>query len=517
MSKKNKIDYDAIAKSVLELVGGDSNVESFTNCQTRLRINVRDVGEVNQKELTKTQGALGINISGTQVQVIYGPGKVVTMKESFGLISKSESKTLSLEEQAKINKAAAKSNNTSGFQKFVGKFAGIFAPLIIGFIGAGILAGIAGIIQSSGMHLVANKMVWKSDTAHSWFNIFNVLLTIWKGTFLVIVGWRTSEAFGGSGVIGAIIAGLYVTAFAGAVDQIFIPIKDSAKHTVAFNFLGTHISGENWFLKGLRPAFSAQKGWAISYPSGSIFGVMFSAGLVGIIEKRVRRIVPNVLDTVLTPTFTLIILLALNIILIFPISGYVFTAVAFLFKNLYGNPIGAALLGGIFLITVVFGIHQGFVPVYAALLAETGVNGLFPVLAMAGAGQVGMALALYLRAEKNGVLRAQIKGAIIPGILGIGEPLIYGVSLPRVKPFITACIGGAVGGFFIGAINLWGGDPVGLNTMFGPSGIIAIPLMTTAHGVIWKAILVYMGGLAISYAAGFVATYYFGHKGVDLA
>ncbi len=85
-----------------------------------------------------------------------------------------------------------------------------------------------------------------------------------------------------------------------------------------------------------------------------------------------------------------------------------------------------------------------------------GFNSLFPILAMAGAGQVGASLALYARAKKETTIRTQIKGAIIPGILGIGEPLIYGVTLPRVKPFVTACIGGAAGGFFIGLISYLG-------------------------------------------------------------
>ncbi|CSB52026.1 PTS system N-acetylmuramic acid transporter subunits EIIBC [Vibrio cholerae] len=144
-----------------------------------------------------------------------------------------------------------------------------------------------------------------------------------------------------------------------------------------------------------------------------------------------------------------------------------------------------------------------------------GFNSLFPILAMAGAGQVGASLALYARAKKETTIRTQIKGAIIPGILGIGEPLIYGVTLPRVKPFVTACIGGAAGGFFIGLISYLG-LPVGLNTVFGPSGVVAIPLMTSADGI-FAGMAVFVGGLLISYTVGFAATYFFGCKDVDLS
>lgn len=119
-----------------------------------------------------------------------------------------------------------------------------------------------------------------------------------------------------------------------------------------------------------------------------------SAGIVGLIEKGFRTFIPSVIDSVATPTLTLFTLLMLNFVLIIPVSGYVFTAISFMFTNLYGNPFGGALLAGLFLGTVVLGVHQGFVPVYAALLTATGVNALYPILAMAGAGQVGMAMAL---------------------------------------------------------------------------------------------------------------------------
>ncbi len=134
-----------------------------------------------------------------------------------------------------------------------------------------------------------------------------------------------------------------------------------------------------------------------------------------------------------------------------------------------------------------------------------GFNALFPILAMAGGGQVGAALALYFRSPQHSVIRNQIRGAIIPGILGVGEPLIYAVTLPRVKPFITACIGGACGGFFIGTPVAWLGLPVGLNTVFGPSGLVALPLMTSAQGI-YAGMAVYAAGVAVSYLCGFIVT-----------
>lgn len=155
---------------------------------------------------------------------------------------------------------------------------------------------------------------------------------------------------------------------------------------------------------------------------------------------------------ILTSTLTLLIVGAVTYVAIMPIGSWLFSGMSWLFMHLNSNPFGTAILAGLFLIAVMFGVHQGFIPVYLALVDAQGFNSLFPILAMAGGGQVGAAIALYVKAKKDSLLRNQIRGAIIPGFLGIAEPLIYGVTLPRVKPFITACLGGAAGGFFIGLV-----------------------------------------------------------------
>lgn len=147
---------------------------------------------------------------------------------------------------------------------------------------------------------------------------------------------------------------------------------------------------------------------------------------------------------------------------------------------------------------VMFGLHQILTPVHLEMIEQTGSTLLLPILAMAGAGQVGAALALWVKCRKNTQLTELIKGALPVGILGIGEPLIYGVTLPLGRPFITACIGGGVGGAVIGLIGNIGA------TSIGPSGVALIPLIANGH---WFG---YVLGLLAAYAGGFVATYFFG-------
>ena len=299
----------------------------------------------------------------------------------------------------------------------------------------------------------------------------------------ILIGYNAQQAFGGSGVNGAILASLFVLGYN--------PEATSGIYSGMTDFFGHGID-----------------------PRGNIIGVLIAAILGAGVERKIRQYMPDNLDMILTSVFTLLIMGAVTFVIIMPLGGVLFQGMSWLFINLNGNPFGSALLAGLFLISVMFGIHQGFVPVYFALMDAQGFNTLFPILAMAGAGQVGAALALYVKADKKALLRTQVKGAIIPGFLGIGEPLIYGVTLPRVKPFITACVGGAVGGFFIGLVSYMG-LPVGLNTVFGPSGIVALPLMTSNDGI-FAGMVVFASGLVISYAAGFAATWFFGTKNVDL-
>ena len=145
---------------------------------------------------------------------------------------------------------------------------------------------------------------------------------------------------------------------------------------------------------------------------------------------------------------------------------------------------------------VMLGVHQTLTPIHAELLNRYGVTILLPVLAMAGGGQVGASLAVYLR-TRNARLRKTIASALPVGILGVGEPLIYGVTLPLGKPFIGACIGGACGGavqaaFAVGAATL---------------GISGLPLAAATD-----QIPVYLAGLAAAYAGGFIATWIIGFQ-----
>ncbi|MFP2514656.1 PTS N-acetylmuramic acid transporter subunit IIBC [Buttiauxella agrestis] len=478
-----KITEQLIA-SILQLVGNKNNVQNCGNCMTRLRLTLNNDQLIEHDKLKALPGVLGVINTDDQLQIILGPGKAQTAAEMMNLMLNSQAddsaEPADLRSVTSDNKQKMKAKQTSVVHQFLAKFATIFTPLIPGFIAAGMLLGFATLIEQS---LLAGAAEKNATIVH----IVGYMKIFGKGlfTFLpILIGYNAQKAFGGSGVNGAIIASLFLLGY-------------SPNATVGY-FSGI----DNFFGMGIDPR-------------GNIIGVLIAAILGAWIERQVRKIIPDNLDMILTSLLTLLITGALTFTVIMPFGGELFKGMSWLFLHLNGNPFGCAILAGLFLIAVVFGVHQGFIPVYFALMDVQGFNSLFPILAMAGGGQVGAALALYFRSAKDSATRIQVKGAIIPGLLGVGEPLIYAVTLPRVKPFVTACLGGACGGFFIGLVA-WLGLPVGLNTVFGPSGLVSLPLMTSHEGI-YAGMGVYAVGIVISYASGFILTWFFGHKDVDLA
>ncbi|WP_432721746.1 PTS N-acetylmuramic acid transporter subunit IIBC [Jeongeupia wiesaeckerbachi] len=483
----------AMMTDVLSAAGGAGNIARCGNCMTRLRLTLHDRERADHAALRAIAGVLGVIDSDDELQLVLGPGKSQTgadMMQSLidaaeptaataAAVAPSVSAADDLAAVAKQNKKALKAKQGSAIHRFLTKFATIFTPLIPGFIAAGLLLGFATLIDQVWIAGVAEPSRMLVDLV-GYMKVFGTGLFAFLG---ILIGYNTQQAFGGSGVNGAILASLFVLGYD--------PDATRGMYAGMTEFFGVAID-----------------------PRGNIIGILL-AGMAGAwVERQVRRVMPDNLDMILTSVVTLLIMGALTFVAIMPLGVLLFDGMSYLFSHLNGNPIGCAVLAGLFLISVMFGVHQGFVPVYFALMETQGFNSLFPILAMAGAGQVGAALALYAKAGKGAMLRTQIKGAIIPGLLGVAEPLIYGVMLPRVKPFITACIGGSVGGLVIG-LFAWYGVPVGLNTVFGPSGLVSLPLMTSNQGI-FVGMAVYAAGMVAAYGAGFILTLLWGCRDVDL-
>ncbi|EAD8959023.1 permease [Listeria monocytogenes] len=465
-----------IGKQIFIHVGGMENVSRIAHCMTRVRLGIVDSDLVDVAGLKKVPGVIGV-VEDDTLQIIVGPGVVNkvagAMAEMAGvkigetiqenLDSSTKTGKELVEEKASKTKAElkAKQNNSSGFKRLLKSISNIFVPLIPGFVGAGLIAGIAAII--------ANNITAGNIDAAVWTQYIDILGVINKGIFAflaIYVGINTANEFGGTPVLGGGIAG--ITLLSGLAEG----------HTITNIFTGD-------------PIVAGQ---------GGIIGVLLAVWLMCVLEKNLRKIIPNAIDIIFTPTLVLLIIGLVTIFLIMPFAGLVSDGLVNGINWVIevGGVFAGFVLGTLFLPMVMFGLHQVLTPIHVEMIAQNGYTILLPILAMAGGGQVGAAIALWIRCRKNKPLVNMIKGGLPVGILGIGEPLIYGVTIPLGKPFLTACLGGGIGGAVIGYFGNVGAIAI------GPSGVALIPLIANNE---W---LSYVIGLIAAYLGGFILTYFFG-------
>ena len=458
-----------IAKEIYENVGGEQNVRKVIHCMTRVRMTIIDNSKVNLVGLKAIDGVMGI-VEDDTLQVVVGPGTVNKVaKKMVDMVGVKLGETfpnsggLSFEEQALANKAAAKEkyNKPSKLKSVLKSISNIFVPMIPAFVGTGIVAGIAAVLSNLVVAGDLNAATWQQ-----YIDIMNILKNALFAYLTIYVGINAANEFGATPTLGGVIGGVVML---------------------------TGMNPEN-------PIKNIFTGQPLSAGQGGMLGVLLAVWLLSIVEKKLHEVVPESVDIIVTPTISLIIIGLLEIFLIMPLAGFVSDHLIGGINGILniGGAFSGFVLGIAFLPMVMLGLHQILGPIHLEMIAKTGQTNLLPILAMAGAGQVGAALAIWAKLRKDRTLVQNIKGALPVGILGVGEPLIYGVTLPMGRPFITACIGGGIGGAIIGFFGNVGAIAT------GPSGVALIPLIT--HGK-W---IIYLLGLVGAYIGGFLATYFFG-------
>ncbi len=455
-----------LSKKILELVGGKNNVVSAFNCMTRLRITLKDKSKVQLKKLKETEGVLGV-VEDVTLQVVLGPGKAKKVCDIFVKDADVHSDTAG---DWKENKAAIKEGQKQSKLKTALKtIADIFIPMLPAIIAAGLFNGFASLLGQVAPEAIASKT--------GFIYILQTLFSLIGGGFLsyfaIYTGINAAKKFGATPALGGMIGAMSIMAQINTISQ-------------ALGLYNADVPLESILTTG----------------KGGIIGVIFGVWILALVEKTVRKFVPDVLDLIVTPFVSLLVVAVLFVLVIMPATGFLsdwlVEALSVLINS--SNPVVSVISGfvlsAVFLPMVLLGLHHGLIPIYAIQLEQMGGVSLFPVLAMAGAGQVGAAIAIYIKAKKvgNDRMRKVITGALPAGFLGVGEPLIYGVTLPMGKPFITAGIGAGFGGAFVMLTKV-------MATAWGPSGLVAIPLMKTG-----AMMLNFFLGLVIAYVAGFIIT-----------
>lgn len=449
---------ESLATTLLEHIGGAANISELENCMTRIRVKVKDESKVAEEQIKKLKGVIKVLKDDTGYQIVVGPGvadRVCGEMKQLGIDV--------MEQQAPQGDGAViHKHDARGVFAYISK---VFLPLIPVFAGTGLLFGVKQIFV--GVFDVTGIEFFNPADVAAGGSMFMAALTVLAGTFFtylnIAVAMSAAKNLGGNPYLGLVAGGIV-----------------------------TNIGGLNGAVLGTL-------GITFSSGRGGVMAALAAGALMAVVEKGVRRHTPDSLAIHMPSFVTVVVVGLLTLFVLQPVFGIVMdlitTALLWLFNN--AGPLGGAAISFSWLFLVMLGIHHGITPINAQLIQELGYTPLYPFGSLAGGGQVGASLALMVKYRKNKQLVSAIKGGLPAGILGIGEPLIYGVSLPLGRVFPLACAGGAVGGIVLG---LFTQGSVTVNV----SGILGV--------LVNVAPLAYLMSYVIAIAAGFVLVYFIGAK-----
>lgn len=445
-----------IAKKVIDALGGRENVRSVAHCATRLRVMVVDEGKIDKdtvEDIEKVQGAF---FNSGQYQIIFGTGTVNKIYDEVVALGLPTATTG--EQKAE----AAKQGNA--FQRAIRTFGDVFVPIIPAIVATGLFMGLRGLLGALGYTLPED------------LNVYSQILT--DTAFIVLpalVVWSTFRVFGGNQTIGIVLGMMLI---AGQLPNAWVVASGGdVKPTIFFGFI---------------PVVGLQ---------GSVLPA-FIIGLIGAkFEKAVRKVVPEVLDLLVTPFVTLFVMSILGLFVIGPVfhvvENYILAGTQAILNLPMG--LGGLLIGGVHQVIVVSGVHHIFNFLEAQLVANTGANPFNAIITAAMTAQGAATVAVGVK-TKNPKLKALAFPAALSAFLGITEPAIFGVNLRFRKPFLLSLIAGAIGGAFASILGLAG------NGM----GVTIIPGATlyVGNGQLFQYILM----VVVSFALGFALTYLFGYE-----
>lgn len=451
-----------IAKAVIEAIGGRENVNSVAHCATRLRVMVKDESIIDKDAVENIEKVQGAFFNSGQYQIIFGTGTVNRIYDEvveLGLPTASKSE---------MKAEAAKQGNW--FQRAVRTFGDVFVPIIPAIVATGLFMGLRGLLTQEAIMSALGVTEWNAD-----FITYTQILT--DTAFIILpalVVWSTFRVFGGNQTIGLVLGMMLIS---GSLPNAWAVAS------------GGDVTPQIFF--GFIPVVGLQ---------GSVLPA-FIIGIIGAkFEKWVRKIVPEVLDLLLTPFITLLVMSILGLFVIGPVfhvvENYILLGTQALLALPFG--LGGLLIGGVHQVIVVSGVHHIFNLLESQLVANTGANPFNAIITAAMTAQGAATVAVGVK-TKNPKLKALAFPAALSAFLGITEPAIFGVNLRFRKPFFLSLAAGAVGGAVASLLGLAG-------TGFG---ITIIPgTLLYVNGQLPQYFIM----VAVSFALGFGLTYAFGYE-----
>ena len=447
------MNYQTTAIALLPLLGGKENIASAAHCATRLRLVLVDDNKIDKAAIERLDGVKGCFSNAGQIQIIFGTGVVNKVFAEF-------SKVAGISEASKSELTDLATQKLNPLQRVARLLSNIFVPIIPAIVASGLLMGLLGMVRTYGW---ANP-----DSA-----IFIMLDMFSSAAFIilpVLIGFTAAREFGGNPYLGATLGGILT-------------------HPALTNAWGVAGGFKTMDFFGMDVAM-------IGY-QGTVFPVLLAVWFMSLLEKRLRKIIPDALDLILTPFLTVIITGFVALLFIGPAGRALGDGISFVLSTLIDQAgwLAGLVFGGTYSAIVITGIHHSFHAIEAGLLGnpKIGVNFLLPIWSMANVAQGGACLAVYFKTRDVKIKAIAVPSAL-SALLGITEAAIFGINLRFMKPFLAALAGGALGGAWVVA------NHVGM-TAVGLTGIPGIAIVQA------NSVISYLIGLVIAFGAAFIISF----------
>ncbi|MDI9767468.1 sucrose-specific PTS transporter subunit IIBC (plasmid) [Pantoea dispersa] len=452
------MDFVTLSRSLLPLLGGRENIASAAHCATRLRLVLVDDAKADTAAIGKLDGVKGCFRNAGQLQVIFGTGVVNKVYAAF-------IREAGISETSKSEAADIAARKLNPFQRIARLLSNIFVPIIPAIVASGLLMGLLGMVKTYGWVNPDNALYIMLDMCSS--AAFIILP--------ILIGFTAAREFGGNPFLGATLGGILT-------------------HPALTNAWGVAAGFHTMNFFGIEVAM-------IGY-QGTVFPVLLAVWFMSVLEKQLRRVIPDALDLILTPFLTVIIAGFVALLVIGPAGRMLGDGISFVLSTLIAHAgwLAGLVFGGLYSVIVITGVHHSFHAIEAGLLGNPaiGVNFLLPIWAMANVAQGGACLAVWFKTKD-----VKIKAISLPSgfsaLLGITEAAIFGINLRFMKPFIAGLIGGALGGAWVVSVHVY-------MTAVGLTGLPGMAIVQAS------SLLNYAIGMVIAFSSAFMISYLLKYK-----
>lgn len=421
--------HEELSEKIVQYIGGEENVQKVTHCYTRLRFTLKDESKVKTDRMKQTEGVISVLKAGGQYQVVIG--------NSVGEVYKEVCKKLNITEETEKQEGKEAGGKQSIMNGLISVVTNVFIPCLAVMAALGVLKGILSIFTFFGI----------LSAESSTYTILWALADSLFYFFPVVLGYTAAKKFGLDVITGIVLG----------ASMLYPSLMGEG--TANLSFLGIPIM------------LPSESGYA-----STVFPVVLAVWFASKIEKVIKERLPEIIRGFMTPLIVLVVTLPVTLIVLGPITTILSGWIGDGFMTIYDfNPaIMGLLLGGLWQVLVMIGLHWGLVPLCVNNVITLGYDMLSPIVIGAFPAQTGMTLGIMLR-TKDKRTKSLCAPAVISGIFGVTEPAIYGVTLPRKTPFAATCVVSGIAGMLVCMVKA-------KTYSMGASGIFCWPTFINPNG-----------------------------------